>query len=207
MSQIQVNSEKIMKEIQTNLTERSMGQYSTILDIPKNIAEEDIFNREVDVAAIMHKICSRYQKNMSSVELTTSEDTEQENLLKEVMYEIERINEYVFHNNMHAANNLLAGTVIEPEKPITVRDKIVVFMKRIVRKATAFLMRDQAKVNEYFVNSITGLRESQMQNYKVVGVMHQMILVHEQEKFELQKQIDALNDEILQLKKSIASIK
>lgn len=205
MSQVKVNSEEIMRKIQANLEERSMGQYNSLLDIPSKIAEEDIFNREVNVAVIMRQICNRYeqpQKCLVSTEVTSIGNAEYLSVLNEVMSEIERINEYVFHNNMHASYNRLVGTVIEPEHPRNIRDKVVIFLKKIVRKATRFLTRDQAKVNEYFVSAITGLRESQMQNLKMAKIIAQMSSEHEQEKKEWQARLNELSEEIAKLKRA-----
>lgn len=205
MSQIKVNSEEIMKQIQEDLKKRSTGQYNSLLDIPSKIAEDDIFNREVDVAATMRQIRNCYaqpQKILVSTDVTSVGNTEYFAILNEVMSEMERINEYVLHNNMHASYNRLAGTVIEPEHPKTIRDKVVIFLKKMVRKATRFLIRDQAKVNDHFVNAITGLREAQIQNLKLTRMIAQMVSEHEQEKKELQARLNELSEEITNLKKA-----
>jgi len=122
-----------------------------------------LFNKEIDVAKIMHEIKEKVKKE-SKGKYVDSEmlDFSDNKVLSELIYELNRINSYIENTHRDAKNYIEMGSNIRVanERPWIIR-KFLMLYKRFFRKSTRFLVLDQTEFNIRIMNCVKAIHESQ----------------------------------------------
>ena len=128
-----------------------------------------MYNKEIDVAAIMRDIKSRViPENSTFIEIDDCESKENREIIS-IINEVDRIHSFINNTRENSADYLDFGMRI-PEYsrfPYIIR-KILVLITRIMRKLTRFLAKDQTIVNKNTDATIKALVESQEQLLKSI---------------------------------------
>ena len=158
-----VDVKKIMSEIREKILQEKNEEKSC----------DSMFNREIDVASVMRSIQDGCSSEKSFVEISDNFSSR----IDEIYFEIERINEFVEGTRKQALRHMEPGCIIpvNPSRPVVIQ-KILTLCKRLVRKATRFLVLDQMAFNVRVNECIKALRESQEQNLKLIKMIEQLYL-------------------------------
>ena len=136
--------------------------------------QDELFHREIDVAEIMREVKQK-ALNMSCVDMSEegiSEDAGA-NLFR-MDANLNRISEFITNTLKKSESYIEMGAII----PIGTRwkglfRKLILLLKRLIRKATRFLVEDQLQFNQMSNQNIRALMEGQEQLRQAIVQMHQ----------------------------------
>ena len=151
---LEVNVEEIMTGVRAIAQEES----------PWEREPDCLFDQEIDVAGIMRDIRRRITDSEKIDSLEFENMDEAGSQLRDIYAEIARMNSFAVNTRAEADMKADPGCVIPValDRPGFIQ-KIVTMIKRLVRKATRFLMLDQKAYNEKMSACIKALCESQEQ--------------------------------------------
>lgn len=147
-----------------------------------------MFNKEIDVAKIMHEIKTKVRKeNMSEYFYFDKSASENQNELNKVYSEIHRINDYIENNRKEAENYSEMGRSIPvSDSRGSIVRKVLTFYKRFFRKSTRFLVLDQTEFNNRMLKCMRGVYESQQHLFTIINQVKRLEEENEKLKNELE---------------------
>ena len=157
---LNINVEKIMEEIRERAAEE------------QEKAQNAMFNREIDVAGIMRNIRHDVLDSGEPDVLASGDADRISTQLRGIYNEIERINCYAVNTRAEAALKMEPGCTIPvaQSRPRLIQ-KLFTLIKRLVRKATRFLVLDQKEYNEKMNDCMKAMCESQEQVLKLTKMI------------------------------------
>lgn len=159
---LEVNVDEIMAGIRAKVQEES----------PWERNPDCLFDQEIDVAGIMRDIRHEISgpKKIDSLEFRDMAGVGSQ--LRDIYAEIARINSFAVNTSAEANMKVDPGCVIPVavDRPRFIQ-KIFTIIKRLIRKATRFLMLDQKVYNEKMSACVKALCESQEQVLKLTKLV------------------------------------
>ena len=140
-----------------------------------------MFNKEIDVAAIMKEIQQKaIQKRNESSGVKVIEFNKNELLnskIVEISTELKRINEFIIGKyNYTREHEETAIKLPYNYNKSKLKQKIITFIRRCVRKLTKFIWVEQNEVNKSLNANIKALYESQIELTKSLIIINDIII-------------------------------